>query len=165
MTDARLNGQSLVSNGQVTKSLSSSQQGNWVATLSDGTTAVEKKGQWTVNSGERLPWVRLTHFAADNDLHLTSLRFNFMGRTIHMPRDKFAKFSMDERSKAPQYYSLQYHLEVDDVLADAKATTFVDLAAHYEDFAVHFIQDITEGNDSWIVVTDPNALAPSPKRK
>lgn len=166
MTDARLNGRSLVSNGKAaTTTVTPTSEGHWVATLSDGTTAVEKQGQWTMNPGERLPWVRLTHFAADNDLHLTSLRLNLMGRTVHMPREKFIKFSMADRSKAPKYYSLQYHLEVDDLMSGSEnSTTFIDLAAHYDDFAVHYIQDASEGNDSWIVVTDTEALAPSPRK-
>jgi hypothetical protein len=165
MTDARID-QSLAStNGQVGKISIASHEGHWVATLSDGTTAVEKQGQWSMKSGERLPWVRLCYFAADNDLHLTSLRFNYKGRTIHLPRERFAKFSMEDRSRAPSHYSVQYHLEVDDLLSgSADDTMFVDLAAHYDDFAVHYIQDMTNGNDSWIVVTDPNALAPSPRR-
>ena len=166
MTDARLAASLVTSNGQAhIKPFSPTHNGHWVATLSDGTTAVEKQGTWTLNPGERLPWIRLTEFAADNDLHLTSLRLNFNGRTIHMPREKFTKFSMEERAIAPEYYSVQYHLEVDDMLSGSPTqTNFIDLAAHYKDFAVHYIQDATDGKDSWIVVTDPDSLAPSPRK-
>ena len=160
IVDARLNGK-----GQV-EITSTAPEGHWVANLSDGTTAVEKQGKWTLNQGERLPWVRLCYFAADNDLHLTSLRLNINGRTIHMPREKFIKFSMHERARAPEYYSVQYHIEIEDPMSgDAKQTQFIDLAAHYADFAVHYIQDVTNSNDSWIVVTDPDALAPSPRKR
>src|SRR5581483_5302824 len=87
----------------------------WVATLSDGTTAVEHSGKWQIRSGERKPWIRLCEFANTNGQHLTSLRLNSRGRTIHLPREKFDRFSMNERSKAPDHYSVQYHLEVDDL--------------------------------------------------
>lgn len=137
----------------------------FVATLSDGTTAVEESGEWTTNFGERKPWVRLTQFAAKNGLHLTSLRLNIDGRTIHMPRDKFAQFSVE--GEAPDYYSLSYHLEVDDAMSGGHSQThFVDLAAHFGDDAVHYIQDITLGNKAWIVFSKGDKpLAPSPRRK
>lgn len=140
-------------------------QGKWIATLSDGTTAVENHGEWVVRPGERKPWVRLTQFAADTGLHLTSLRLQFRGRTIHMPRPKFDRFSMDQTSLEPDFYSLQYHVEVDNVLGSSEQNLFVDLAAHFGDITVHHIQDVTEGNNSWVVVTRGHkVLAPSPNR-
>jgi len=131
----------------------------WVATLSDGTTAVENLGEWGIIPGQRKPWVRLCEKLATEGKYITSLRLRIGERTIHLPRieNKFP-------SKAPSYYSLCYHLEVDDVLGGMKEKYFIDLAAHYDDFAVHYIQDTTEGNNSWITVTDNKALAPSPKK-
>jgi hypothetical protein len=138
----------------------------WVATLSDGTTAVEHRGSWAVIPGKRKPWVRLCNFAAQEGLHLTSLRLNIDDKTIHMPRDKFDRFNLGKYSQSPKSYSLQYHLEVDDLMAKRDSTEFVDLAAHYPLFTVHYIQDVTNGNNSWIVVTDgdtPMAISPSRK--
>lgn len=166
MTDARLNGRPLAAaNGQVEiTSIAPPAEGHFVATLSDGTTAVEKQGQWTINPGERLPWVRLTHFAADNGLHLTSLRLNILGRTIHMPREKFEKFGLE--SMPPTHYSVQYHLEVVDLMGTNENTHFIDLAAHYDDFIVHYVQDAGDGNTSWVVVTPSTQerLAESPRK-
>jgi len=140
--------------------------GHWVATLSDGTTAVEHRGEWKVEPGQRKPWIRLCNFTADNGLHLTSLRLQFRGRTIHMPRETLYKFGMEERARVPLRYAVQYHLEVDDVLSgNPTGDIFVDFAAIYDTFAVHYIQDVSNGRDSWIVVTDPYETAPSPKRK
>lgn len=139
----------------------------FIATLSDGSTAVEEKGQWVTKYGERKPWVRLTQWAAKEKLHLTSLRLNIDGRTIHMPREKFDKFSIE--NVAPDYYSLSYHLEVDDAMSgQSNQTYFIDLAAHYDEshMTVHYIQDTTDGNNSWVVVTkDDQPIVPSPRRK
>lgn len=137
----------------------------FVATLSDGSTAVEESGEWVTRYGERKPWVRLIQFVAKNGLHLTSLRLNIDGRTIHLPREKFDRFSLE--GMTPNFYSLNYHLEVDDINAGGgKQTHFVDLAAHFDDFSVHYIQDISQGSNSWIVVTKGDQpLVPSPRKK
>lgn len=137
----------------------------FVATLSDGTTAVEESGAWITNAGERKPWVRLTQFAGSSGLHLTSLRLNIDGRTIHLPRENFNRFELE--GLTPTYYSLSYKLEVDDVATgNFSEKYFIDLAAHFDDLAVHYIQDTTVGNNSWIVVTTGDKpLAPSPRRK
>lgn len=138
--------------------------GKWVATLSNGETAVERSGKFTVEQGEPTPWVRLVHFLGENDLWITSLRLNYKGRTIHMPRLTFDKFGLE--SKSPTHYSLQYHLEaIGEFGTVMEQTIFMDLAAHYPDFAVHYIQDLTHANDSWVVVTGPDAKAPTPKAK
>jgi hypothetical protein len=138
----------------------------WVATLSDGSTVAEHAGEFQIVPGERKPWIRLCQFAADNNLHLTSLRLNFKGRTIHLPRSKFDRFDMNESSRTPAFYALQYHLEgTFEEDGSFSQTDFIDLAAHYDDFVVHYIQNITDANTSWVVVTnaDSEPLAPSPR--
>ncbi len=140
----------------------------WVATLSDGSTAVEHSGEYQIVPGERKPWVRLTQFATENDLHLTSLRLNFKGRTIHMPREKLDRFALTDKTRAPLSYSLQYHIEAE-IGFDGGGfieKKFIDLAAHYEDFTVHYIQDTTDGNNSWVVVSENvERMAESPRSK
>lgn len=137
----------------------------WVATLSNGETVVENTGSWTIKKGEPLPWTRLCHFLADNDLHVTSLRVNFDGKVVHMPRAKFDKFG--HNAKTPNQYSLCYKVEaemnMDGGVVDQ--TLFIDLAAHYDDFAVHYVLNTTNGNESWISVTDNEAVALTPRYK
>lgn len=138
----------------------------WVATLSDGSTAVEHSGEYQIVPGERKPWVRLCEFAAENDLHLTSLRLNYKGRTVHMPRPKFDRFDFNENNRAPLSYSLQYHLEGemnDD--GSFSQVHFIDLAAHYEQLTVHFIQELG-GSNSWVLVTEGDVpLAETPRSR
>lgn len=160
-TDVRINPSTLNGDGRI--ALQPASDATWVATLSNGETAVEKTGNWTLDPGQPLPWVRLCHFLADENLHLTSLRLNFKGRTIHLPRAKFEKFDFD--SLSPIQYSLSYKIEAEmDMNGGAiDQQVFVDLAAHYEDFAVHYVQNVTNGNESWIVITGTEALAKTPR--
>lgn len=136
----------------------------WTATLSNGDRATEETGDWTTIPGERKPWVRLATFAEENDLHLTSLSLKVDDRTIHLPADEFSRFGLSGQS--PDFYSLVYHLEVDDVLGAGQESYFIDLTAHYDDLVVHYIQDTTEATNSWIVVTrGDEPLAPTPRKK
>lgn len=141
----------------------------WVATLSDGSTAVEHVGEYKIIPGEKKPWVRLVRFAGENGLHLTSLRLNSRGRTIHMPRSAFDKFgAVGEKSSDPLFYSLNYIIEgtIDANGGTLKQENFIDLIAHYPKFDLHYIQDIDKGNTSWLAVTEgyvPNAPSPLPK--
>lgn len=143
----------------------------WVATLSDGTTAVEHTGEYKIIPGERKPWVRLVNFAATNGLHLTSLRLNCRGRTIHMPRIGFDKFGViGNKSVDPLFYSLNYIIEgtMDADGGSLVQDNYVDLVSHYPKFDVHYIQNIDNGGTSWVTITEgytPNAPSPLPKRE
>src|SRR6476469_8851193 len=167
MTDVRLAKTTLNGDGPSEITLKGVPEGTWVATLSDGSTVTEHTGDFKILEGERKPWIRLCRFLGSNHLWLTSLRFNYRGLTIHMPRTKLDKFGMENRVKPPLYYALQYHHEAEMTMGGAvqEEWSYVDLAAHYQDFAVHYIQDATNGDNSWIVVTDPDAIAPTPRNK
>jgi hypothetical protein len=138
----------------------------WVATLSNGETAVEHSGDYQIIPGERKPWVRLTKFLVENDLYLTSLRLNFKGRTVHLPRPNFDRFGLNQLSKEPLFYSLQYNLEGEIKNGGIlEQKHFIDLVSHYDTYEVHFIQDL-EGHTSWVVVTEGyRSLAPTPPIK
>jgi hypothetical protein len=134
---------------------------NWIATLSNGETVVENTGKFRVIEGQRRPWVRLCSLVEENDLHLTSLRLNFKGKTVHMPK-KFDKFNLE--GKPPVFYSLNYAIEADNLTGDVDQTFWINLAAHYESFVVNHLTNLSTG-DSHIVVTEPyEALAPTPRR-
>ena len=148
--------------------MADAQEVRWVATLSDGSTAVEHSGEFQVVPGKRTPWWRLTELLGERGLHLTSLRLNFQGRTIHMPRANFDRFDLNNVSVAPLFYSLCYHAEgeIDQITGHFEQTKFVELSAHYPEFDVSYIQDITNGNNSWIVVTQGrNPMAPTPPKQ
>lgn len=136
----------------------------WVATVSDGSTVVEHTGEYSVIPGQRKPWVRLTEDLLGKNQHLTSLRLNLRGRTIHLPRANFDRFNLGGLSRTPSFYSLAYLHEVEMSNSGANQTEFIDLVAHYDGYEVHYIQDITDGNNSWITVTQGyEPLAATPK--
>lgn len=85
-----------------------------------------------------------------------------------MPRQSFDRFAMNEHNRPPLFYSLQYHLEaeLDENGQFGDSTEFVDLAAHYPQFAVHYVQDVTDGNNSWVIVTEGDTpLATTPIKR
>lgn len=138
----------------------------WIATLSDGSTVAEK--DMSFEPGQRKPWVQLTEKLGRDGQDLTSLRLNYKGRTIHMPRTTFDRFDYNGISRAPHFYSLCYHAEGTMDLSSGllKQTDFIELCAHYGDFSVRFIQDVSEGANSWVVVTDDvQAMAETPRRR
>lgn len=137
-------------------------QVTWVATMSDGTTVAEHSGEYVEIPGQRMPWIRLTSFLAENDLHLTSLRVNVGGRTIHMPRvtGRFV-----DQAVAPLYYSVDYKAEAEmgDGGTFREQKRFIDLIAHYDSFEVHYIQSL-DATNAWVIVTEGYfPMAPTPR--
>lgn len=140
----------------------------WVATVNNGQTLTER--DFNLEPGQRKPWVQLTQLLGREGLYLTSLRLNYKGRTLHMPRTNFPKFGYEDISRAPLFYSLVYHVEgdmqFDNDVPFMEQTNFIELAAHYDGFMVRYIQDTTDGNNAWIVVSDDiRAVAETPRRK
>lgn len=84
-----------------------------------------------------------------------------------MPRDSFDRFNYNEKVLIPNLYSLTYHVEIDVTGGGASSEEkFIDLAAHYDGFAVHYIQNVTNTNLSWIVVSDGSGrMAATPDRR
>lgn len=126
----------------------------FVATLSDGSTVVQDEGHWTEVPGERKPWIRLCEFTAKEGLTVTSLRLNFNGKTIHLPKERMDRFKFNDTNMKPLKYSLCYHVEVDDVFTGGGTEEkFIDLAAHYDTFTLHYINNITNDDEAYIVVS------------
>lgn len=125
----------------------------WVATLSDGTTAVQDEGEFVLVPGERRPWVKLVQKLGEKQLHLTSLRLNVDGRTIHLPRLKNHKLGDNYDFLPPENYALEYVVELDDLLGVPEEKHYIILIAVYPNFEVHYIQDLQDINNSWIAVT------------
>lgn len=122
---------------------------HWVATLSDGTVAVEHKGDWQIIEGERKPWVRLCQLLQDKNLHITSLRYNANGQTYHAPRlnDRFM-----HGGDHPISYSIQYIFERDEGIDGVREFNAVDIGAQYEGFSVNQIIELGGQRTSWVQV-------------
>jgi hypothetical protein len=132
----------------------------WVATLSNGTVAVEKEGEFIIVEGERKPWFKLLQKLKSDGLWLTSLRLNIDGRKVHLPSINGGKFD----SKPPLFYSISYQLDIEinggidrDEEGSVIQSHYIWLSAHYDNFIVSFINGLDDENNSWISITDPNS--------
>lgn len=136
----------------------------WVATLSNGDKAVEYSGEYQIVPGERKPWVRLTQFLVEKDLSLVSLELDVEGKKVSLPATDFNRFGLGDFNYIPLHYSLQYHIEGEfDQTGIFTQANYVDIVAHYQDFAVHYIQNLN-GGDAYITVTQGfEPMAPTPK--
>lgn len=135
----------------------------WIATVSDGTTIAEHEGQYEIIPGERKPWVRLCQSLRAEGKHLTSLRLRIGDRAIHLPRSQ-GRFST-KNPVAPDFYSLEHIVELDGIGGDQSQSDFLDAAAHYEGYSVHFITQVDDITNAWVEVRDNACIAPSPTKK
>lgn len=139
----------------------------WVANTSDGRQVVELEGEYIIKEGARKPWVRFCDDLARNGHFITGLRLWLQNedgqRIVNMPRPT-GRFNPD--AMPPDYYSLEYIAEVDDVMGNATQDDFIAVAAHYGSISVHFIQQVNDSANSWVEVRhNYRALAASPQRK
>lgn len=133
----------------------------FVATLSNGTTAAEHTEQWQLIDGARKPIVRLCQFLAENNLFVTSLRYNANGQTYHIPKldTRFNKGGLQ-----PDHYSTEYIYERDEGFEGVTEKLFVDLGAFYGDVSVHTIFEVGGQHTLWVQVRNkyrPMLLLPA----
>ena len=118
----------------------------FVATLSNGTTAAEHSEQWDIIEGARKPIVRLSQYIAENNLFVTSLRYNANGQTYHMPK---LDTRFEEGGLQPDHYSVEYIYERDEGFDGVTEKLFVDLGAFYGEVSVHTIIEIGGQQNMW----------------
>lgn len=130
----------------------------WIVTLSDGSVLHEGEGEYTIIPGERKPFVRLVEKLKQEGKSIHSLSVDVDGKVTHLPGFGPGPFA----TKKPSYFSLCYRYEADQILGNMKEKHLVDIGAHYDTFAVHYIHDITNGLESWVTITDNEAPLKSP---
>lgn len=126
---------------------------SFLAQLSNGQTVRENTEEYEVRPGERKPWVRFVEYLEKSNLTIQNLALVSGDQVLHLP--------MADKEKGPKFYSLQYitTLEISD---KTEVCNLVDVAAHYDDFELHLIQDL-DGNGGYVEITKgTEALAPSP---
>jgi hypothetical protein len=86
---------------------------NWYASLSDGTSRQEGKGQFEVREGEKSPWLRLLDYCAEKGLAITSLSLRSGRLSWNLPslgrRPKFQAF--DATPKPAGFRFFRKHIE------------------------------------------------------
>ena len=138
----------------------------WVASLNDGSTAIEGTAPFAEVSGEDSPWAKLKKHIFDNHLHITGMRIQAtkLGHpteTHNLPslgdhnirsNGKHKKF---RHVKPIQPISYDYFRYIEtDMYKIYKEQKFIEIRAIYEDFTVSLFVDEMEGSESWVVIHD-----------
>jgi hypothetical protein len=78
---------------------------NWYASLSDGTSRQEGKGEFTVIEGQPSPWLRLLAFCEQKGLVITSLSLRSKDLAWNLPSaGKHPKFGEFDKAQKPDSY-------------------------------------------------------------
>lgn len=109
----------------------------WMASLSNGETIHEEKGNYKRTPGEPSPWVRLLSYIAANNLTITSLAiYTECGRRFNLPslghNPRFRAFS---EAQKPVEFNFERNLG-QDVIGDTKSGApdlYAVISARYED--------------------------------
>ena len=138
----------------------------WVASLSDGSTAIEGVEPFDEVSGGISAWQQLKQHIFDNNLHITGMRIQAtkLGHptyTYNLPslgssnlraNGKHRKF---RHIKPTQPISYDYFRYIEtDMYQKYKEERYIEIRAIYEDFTVSLFVDETEGSESWVAIHD-----------
>lgn len=133
----------------------------WLASLSDGTTAIEGDGQYTETAGGLSPWLTLQKHLANTGLHITGMRIQVSKtgkaiRTYNLPsRHKTPSGKHEKwpaiRPMVPQQYN--YFRWIASSRGDGiPPQRHIEIRSIYGDVIVSLFVDENEGNESWVVV-------------
>jgi len=131
----------------------------WIASLSDGTTAVEGEGLFT--RGGAPMWERLLAHVKENGLSITGLRIQVEKdgeavRTYNAPScNSDRRTGTHEkwnyiRPVAPNSYTCRRVSEW--VMGGPSGTTHIEILTEFDDYNVSLFIDVQEGTESWVVV-------------
>lgn len=126
-------------------------EATWVASLSNGETAHENKGEYKLVPGELSPWQRLVKYCHDNDVKITSLSLvDGWGRKHHLPSaGSNPRFRLLDGIEKPVDFN-----QFKQVAGNVNKTTgemtpddfFVVIEAIYADYKVQLWYDQKTGN-------------------
>ena len=138
----------------------------WIASLSDGSTAVEGTppfdDEYTISA-----WQKLRRHMDRNHLHITGMRVQATvegqpTRTYNLPSMKITQAGRHER-----FHTLSPHIPLNynyyrwvegDIYNMEPEKRHIEIRAIYEDFTVSLFVDEIEGTESWVVVHDNHKL-------
>lgn len=135
----------------------------WLASLSDGTTAIEGKPPFEEIPGEPSPWQKLSLHLARNGLEITGLRIQVERegepvRTFNLPskspKQRWASLKPLLPSGFNYFRRVEQFMEPtpDGKLQLAQGRRFIEIHARYPDFDLVLIVDEDEGNECWTMV-------------
>ena len=138
----------------------------WLASLSDGATAIEGIPPFEVIPGELSPWLRLQEHLKASDLHITGLRIQVEKpgesiKTYNLPSYRADSLSGEHerwrfiRPLQPLSYNYGRVAEASwggrgDMVRGRVPHIFI--SAEYENFTVYLFVDQLEGAESWVLI-------------
>ena len=139
----------------------------FIASLSNGQTIVEGKGEWCWADGLKSPWNRLVRYAAENELNITSISlFTTSGATFTMPpmggKPRFKGYTNQTPEETPIDFEVKRFLARDlDVsiqnnvgsVDKTEIAEFYTIAeAIYKDFTLQLWVNELNTRNSWVVM-------------
>lgn len=129
---------------------------HWIVGLSNGETAHEYKGNYTVITDELSPWQRLKRYTEENGVHITSLSLGTDdGRRWHLPsagkNPKFRAFTAEQ----PVGYRM-FRMAAQEVRKDGVGDwgdLYTCIEATYEDGRKLQVWVAEETGASWTMIT------------
>lgn len=133
----------------------------WLASLSDGSTAIEGIEPFHVIPGELSPWLRLQNHLIVCDLYITGMRIQVekpgdATRTYNLPSHNTTPEGKHERWRSlrpllPESYNY-FRWVTRDIVPGSTEQRQIEVRAVYEGFTVSLFVDENEGNESWVVI-------------
>lgn len=150
-------------------------QARWLASLSDGSIAIEGKLPYQEIPDEPSPWQRLQLDLARAHTHITGIRIQLEKdgqpiRTYNLPSTspkqkwghlnpmlpiRFNYFRRVSRKILPMNVLPDGRIE--GYMGDAQTDRFIEIHAIYKDFTLITIVEENEGNESWSIIVPREA--------
>jgi hypothetical protein len=132
----------------------------WLASLSDGTLAIEGVEPFADVAGELSPWQKLLAYLEPHTVYITGMRVQVFKdgeatRTYNLPSfNKTPEGNHQKWTKLrpfdPHYYT--YRRWVTCSSTTEKDHHQIEVRAHYVGYSVSLFVDEDEGNECWVVV-------------
>lgn len=140
----------------------------WLASLSDGSTVIENKGDYQEIEGELSPYLRLRRNCVINKLHITTIRIqvkidDLPVRTFNLPSLSPKAKWINKKPLLPigfdYFRTVEQDMTTDPTEEGLNITAtpngykrYIEIHAYYDDFKLVTIVDEDEGNESWSLI-------------
>jgi hypothetical protein len=132
----------------------------WQASLSNGETFYEEKGNYKEIAGEPSPWQRLLHYTAQKRVLITSLAlYTRDGRTFNLPsagkNPRFAEFAILETPfdfRCERKIAREHDIANNEVTKSTTTDWFTVAVAMYQGYELQLWVDEMNTKNSWSLV-------------
>lgn len=132
-------------------------QSRWVVSLSDGSSATEGRGEFKNIKDEPSAWQKLLSHLQENNLKITALRLEVLGRRYHLPSLNTAKHKFLSKVPKEIYYRRKVTNDVFvtdlNLIKKDNYERFIGAIADYGDFLVKLWVN-EETGDSYLQIEE-----------